>query len=261
MLQNSQPAAGQKRLFSPDLAFSIAAGAVVVVVLLWRLNWTFLSEVDFEPLWPYRYAFLRGLGFTFLIAIICISVGSIIGLILAAILQVAVMPIRWVIYAYVEIMRNTPIMVSLFWIHFALPVLTGVSTSSLVSGIIAITLQCSAYLTDLARTGIQAVPKGQWEASYALGIPGKTKWLRIILPQAVKIVVPPLANVAISFFKATSILSALSVGEFMSNSSRIAEASFRPFETMMIVALVYFAIGSLLSFGTYRLERLLAPAR
>lgn len=261
MLHIQQSKQGKGGLLSPELIFSVLAAAALVGVLLWNLNWPFLAEIDFAPLWPYRYAFLRGLGVTFLLAAVCIVFGAIIGGVLATALQVVPALFRWLIFAYVEIWRNIPIMVTLFWIHFALPAVSGISTTTMVSGMIAITLQCSAYLTDLARTGIQAVPKGQWESCYALGIPARTKWLRIILPQAIKVVIPPLANVGIGFFKATAILSALSVGEFMSTSSRIAEASFRPFETMMIVAIVYFVLGSLMSAGTYRLERILARAR
>lgn len=261
MLHISNSGQEQKQFWSMGLLFSTIFAVVIIALLLWNLNWVFIHEIDFTPLWPYRGAFLRGLAITFGLALFCITVGAVVGVTLAALLQIAVAPVRWVIFGYVELWRNTPIVVTLFWIHFALPMVTGVSTTTIVSGMIAITLQCSAYLTDLARTGIQAVPKGQWEASWTLGIPARTKWLRIILPQAVKIIVPPLATVGIGFFKATSILSALSVGEFMSTSSRIAEASFRPFETMMIVAAVYFILGSLMSFGTYRLERLLARAR
>jgi polar amino acid transport system permease protein len=248
-------------IFSPAMLISTLVVLAIFAALASVTKWHFLAELNFIVLWDYRYAFGRGLLLTLVIAVECVVFGAIIGVAFAALLQLVKAPFTWLILAYVEIWRNTPMLVTLFWIHFALPMATGISTSTVVSGTIAITLQASAYLTDLARTGIQAVPRGQWEASYALGLPSRTQWFSIILPQAFKVIIPPLASIAIGFFKATAILSALSIGEFMSTATRVSEASFHPVETMTVVALVYFVLGSLMSMGTYKLERVLRRER
>src|SRR5690606_36082533 len=138
-------------------------------------------------------------------------------------------PIRWAVFWYVEIWRNTPLLVQLFWVHFALPQITGISTPTYVSGVIAMSLQASAYLTEIARGGIEAVPRSQWEAAKALALPARTQWMSIILPQALQIMIPPLANTTISFFKATTILSILSVAELMHTANEIAAYTYRPF--------------------------------
>lgn len=134
---------------------------------------------------------------------------------------------------------------------------TGVSTSVFMSGVIAMAVQASAYLTEIARAGIESVPKGQWEAAHALGLPSRTRWLRIILPQALKIMIPPLASTAINIFKATTILSLLAVGELLTISNMVANFTFKPIEVLTTVGLVFFVLGAVFSKLTYRLESVL----
>jgi polar amino acid transport system permease protein len=117
------------------------------------------------------------------------------------------------------------------------------------------TVQSSAYLTDVIRAGIQAIPTGQWQAADALGLATRAKWIDIILPQAAKIVIPPLANVSIGYFKASATLALLSVGELMTVASRVSTYSYKPIETMTVVGSIYLAMGYGLSLLTYRLER------
>ncbi len=233
-----------------------AVGLAVIGIVLSSVNWQFLDTLDFGALWPYRYAFLRATGITLMLSGLAVIFGLAIGVVLAILLQTRVRPVRWIVIAYVEVWRNTPLVVQLFWVHFALPIVTGFSTSALVSGLIAMTLQASAYLTDISRAGIQAVPNGQREAAYALGLPLSSTWISIILPQALKVMIPPLANIAIGFFKTSAILSLLSVGELMSTANRIADATFRPIETLTIAALIYFVFGYAFSQATYKLEKL-----
>lgn len=235
--------------------------AVTVILLGWlalNVNWAFVAGLNFADLWPYRVALLRGIGMTLLVSVVAIAIGLTLGTVLAILLHMPIGPFRWLVIAYVEVARNTPLIVQLFWIHFALPALTGVTTTAVQSGFIAIAFQASGYLTDIARAGIQAVPRGQYEAAYALGLPTRTKWTAVILPQALRIVIPPLANVSISFFKASSILSVLSVGELMSMGLRVSEANFRPIETLTFCGLVYVVLGTIFSRATHRLEHFTA---
>ncbi|HVV93192.1 MAG TPA: amino acid ABC transporter permease [Hyphomicrobiales bacterium] len=226
------------------------------------IKWSFIGSLDFSVIWEYRAALLRGAATTVEVTAVSVAVGSLLGLVLAILLQVRSTPLHWAISTYVEIWRNVPIIVLLFWVHFGLPPLLGISTSAPVSGIIAMSLQSSAYLTDIARTGIAAVPLGQWHAADAVGLSSWTKWRHVVLPQAIKIVLPALANVFISFIKVSAILSVLSVGELMSTAARISDYSFKPIEVISFVGLVYVVLGGALGAVTRRLERrTAAPGR
>ena len=232
--------------------------AVTVAVIGWvasRVNWSFVTTLDFSVIYTYRVALLQGLLNTLLITSLSVLLGLALGFLFACLLYVPFGPLRWLILAYIEVLRDMPLVVALFWIHFALPIVTGITTSAFQSGFIALALQSSAYLADVARAGIQAVPRGQWDAADALGLSRTWKWLEIILPQALKIVIPPLANVALGYFKASSVLALLSVGELMSVAARVGTYSFKPIEALTTVGIVYLALGYLLSSLTYRLER------
>ena len=227
------------------------------VLLYSSINWEFLSYLDFSIVYKYRVPLLKGLGITLLLTAITMVIGYVSGVIMAIAYQIPFKPLRWAITVHVEIWRNTPLLVQLFWVHFALPVITGVSTSVFVSGVIAMSLQASAYLTEIARGGIDAVPKGQWEAAEALGLPARSKWIEIILPQAMKIMIPPLANTGISFFKASTVLSLISVGELMTISNTIANYTFKQIEVLTAVGVIFFILGALFSSLTYKLENVL----
>lgn len=239
-------------------------GAAVTALVAWLasdINWSFVSGLDFSVIYTYRAALLTGLLNTVLITFFSVLLGLALGFGFACLLYVPVTPLRWLIVSYIEVLRDTPLVVALFWIHFALPIVTGISTTAFQSGFIAMALQSSAYLADVARAGIQAVPRGQWDAADALGLSRAWKWLDIVLPQALKIVIPPLANVALGYFKASSVLALLSVGELMTVSARISNYTFKPIETFTTVAAVYLLLGYVLSGLTYRLERLFKTAR
>jgi polar amino acid transport system permease protein len=246
------------RLTTSFLLTSVVPTLLAAALFAWlasQVNWSFVSQLDFSVVYTYRVALLQGLVNTVLITSLSLLLGLCIGVSFACLLYVPFAPLRWLILAYVEVLRDVPLVIALFWIHFALPIATGISTSVFQSGIIAMALQSSAYLADVARAGIQAVPKGQWDAADAVGLSRTSKWFDVILPQALKIIVPPLANVAIGYFKASSALALLSVGELMTVAARIAAFSFKPIETLTFVGLIYLALGYVLSGLTYRLER------
>jgi polar amino acid transport system permease protein len=230
-------------------------------LLFYFVNWSFITSLDFSVVYTYRIALLKGLSITMLLTIVSVVVGLAAGIILAIIYQLPIPPLRWMVVVHVEIWRNTPLLVQLFWVHFSLPFLTGITTSVFVSGIIAMTLQASAYLTEITRAGIEAVPRGQWEASYALGLPVLTHWLNIILPQALKMMIPALAGTTLSFFKATTVLAVLNVGELMTVANTVGNFTFKPIEVLSSVGIVYFIVGYLFSSSTYRLEKALKQSQ
>lgn len=240
----------------PIIRWSLMALMVIGLILaVSYANWQTIGGLDFSSVWTYRVPLLTGLLVTLGLTAVAALFGLVSGMILAVASQSPITPVRWLVAAHVELFRDTPILVQLMWIHFALPAITGYNTSPIESGVIAIALHASAYFTELVRAGVQAIDRGQWDAAYALGIPGWTRWTRVILPPAIRIILPPLVNLTISFFKATAILSVLQIGELMSVASRISNADFRPIEIFTFVALVYFVIGFAMSRVTLLLEK------
>ncbi|MGF7161580.1 polar amino acid transport system permease protein [Rhodoligotrophos appendicifer] len=255
-----KPSPTRKPLFRRNRIFTDYVPALIaLVIIFWvatAIRWDFVATLQFEFLWQFRWALLQGLGITLLLTGVAMTAGLPAGFLLAAMMQSPWPPIRWLAFVYVESLRNTPLVLQLFWIHYALPSFTGYSTTVLQSGMIAMTMQSSAYLADVARTGIQAIGHGQWEAAKALGLPRRVVWMKVVLPQALKIIIPPLANIAIGYFKASAVLALLAVGDLMTVGVRIANFTFKPIETLTVVGIIYLVLGYIFSSLTYRLEAL-----
>ena len=227
---------------------------LALFTLAYFLNWNLLLSLDFSVVWEYRQVLLKGLLVTLALTACAAVAGLLSGIVLAIACQSNIAPLRWIVIAFVEIWRNTPLLVQLIWIHFALPLVTGINTTALESGVIGITLQAAAYFTEIVRAGIDSVPKGQWEAAYSLALPSWIRWTRIILPPAIRTMIPPLVNLTISFFKGTAILSILHVSELMTVTNRISNVTFKPVELFSFIAVLYFVVGILMSKGTLRIE-------
>jgi polar amino acid transport system permease protein len=217
-----------------------------------------LTNLDFSPLWQYRTTLLWGLFTTLWLGTVAFILAVPAGVLLA----LGRMRTGWVgwllripIVIFVDVIRFTPLLVQAVWIHFALPALTGYSTSATVSGLVALTLHVSAYVSEIMRAGIGAIPRGQWEAARALGLRPRSVFRKVILPQVWPLVLPPLANVAVAAFKLTAILSILAIDDLMKVASRINTASFRPLEIFTGVAVVYLLLGLVLAWITRRIER------
>lgn len=230
---------------SQDRVIAVALAVALVLTLVFGIKWNFVLALDFSIVKKYVNPLFTGLLVTLGITSASLFLGSIVGILLAVAYRVGNKPFRWLIIAHIEIWRNTPLLVQMFWIHFALPTITGISTSILVSGTLALTLQASAYLAEIIRAGIASVPKGQWEAANSLGLPAYISWGRIVLPQALRTMLPPLVNTAFSFFKGSTILSILGVRELLKMGNIISIHSHKPIEIMTTVGIIYLGIGLL----------------
>lgn len=223
-----------------------------------------LTNLDFAPLWEYRSTLLWGLLTTLWMGIAAFILAVPTGIVLA-LGRLRTGWIGWLlripIMALVDVVRFTPLLVQAVWIHFALPAVTGYSTSATTSGLVALTLHVSAYVSEIMRGGIIAVPKGQWEAARALGLRPRPVFRKVILPQVWPLVMPPLANVAVATFKLTAILSILAVDDLMKVANRINTFEFRPLEIFSLVAVVYLLLGLVLSWMAQRVERRFGAAQ
>ncbi|HEX7029222.1 MAG TPA: ectoine/hydroxyectoine ABC transporter permease subunit EhuD [Gammaproteobacteria bacterium] len=153
----------------------------------------------------------------------------------------------------VEFVRSTPLLIQLYFLYYVLPDY-GVALSPLVTGILALGLHYSCYTAEVYRAGIEAVPRGQWEAARALNLPPSAAWLRIILPQAVKPTLPMLGNYLIAMFKDTPLLAAITVMEMLQTAKLIGAQSFRYLEPLTITGVVFLVVSLVASWAVRYLE-------
>ncbi len=163
---------------------------------------------------------------------------------------------------YVSLVRGTPLLVQILFIYLALPQIFPVVNDfpKEVLGIFALSFNYGAYMTETFRAGIQAVPRGQTEAAQALGMPGRTRMRRIILPQAVRIITPAIGNEFISMIKDSSLVLVIGVQEILWRAQRVGQSNFRGLETLMVAAAIYWGLTIVLSIVQDRLEKRMAES-
>ena len=159
---------------------------------------------------------------------------------------------------YVEVFRNTPVLIQLIWFYYAFPIVLGQQLSPVTAAILALTLNTSAYCAEIFRGGIESIAKGQWEAAKAIGMSRAMSLRRIILPQVGKRMLPAFTNRGIELAKVTSLASVLAVHEIMYQGRLLSSTYYRPLEILTVVALVYFVLIYPGSYLSSRLERRLA---
>ncbi|MBI3455058.1 MAG: amino acid ABC transporter permease [Candidatus Rokubacteria bacterium] len=196
----------------------------------------------FDVVWEHLPFLLAGLGMTVLMTVLAMLGGLALGLVVALSRLGPWRPLQALAYGYTELFRTTPLLVQIIWIFYVLPLLTGIVLSPFASGLLALSLNVAAFVSEIYRAGITSIGPGQRQAGFALGMTPAQCLRRIILPQAVTRVIPPLASTWVSLFKDTSILAAIGVTELMFRARYMATETFRPLEIFTVAALVYFAI-------------------
>ena len=168
-------------------------------------------------------------------------------------------PIYAVATLYVSLVRGTPLIVQIIFVYLALPEF-GIVLDPLAGGILALSFNYGAYLTEIFRAGIEAIPRGQREAAGALGMTGAHTMRRIILPQAVRIVIPAIGNDFISMIKDSALVSFVTIDELFSRAEQVGTRNFRMFESLLIAATVYWFMTIIFSFFQERLEKRMAES-
>jgi polar amino acid transport system permease protein len=161
-------------------------------------------------------------------------------------------------HVYVEFFQGTPFLLQLFLIFFGLPKL-GIEVSPLMAATIGLTLYATAFLAEIWRGCVDAIPRGQWDASASLGMNFIQQMRDVILPQALKIAIPPTVGFLVQLVKSTAVTSIVGFHELTKAGNVINNATFQPFITYSLVALIYFAMCYPLTFWSRRLERRLSP--
>ena len=215
-------------------------------------TWDFRIVLDSLPL------LLRGLVVTVELWVVAFAVGLSLGL---AVSLARISGRAWLngpAIAYVEIFRNTPVLVQLIWFYYAFPIVLGQQLSPFTAAALGLTLNTSAYSAEIFRGGILSIARGQWEGAKAIGMTRAMTMRRIILPQVMRRMLPAFTNRAIELAKVTSLASLLAVNEIMYEGRLISSTYYRPLEVLTVVALMYFLLIYPGSYLAARLERRLA---
>ena len=220
------------------------------------------GKIDFPFMGKWLPYILGGVTTTLYVAAISITF-AIAFAIMGALGRLSSNPIMYsVATLYVSLVRGTPLLVQILFVYLALPQIFPIVNDlpKEVLGIFALSFNYGAYMTETFRAGIQAVPRGQSEAAQALGMPGRTRMRRIILPQAVRIITPAIGNEFISMIKDSSLVSVIGVQETLWRAQRIGQSNFKGLETLMVAAGIYWGLTIVLSIVQDRLEKRMAES-
>jgi len=210
---------------------------------------------DFSFLPNYGGVLLKALGATFKLAVICLAAGLVLGCGFAAARTSKYIIPRLLAGAYVELFRNLPAIVLLFWFFYTIPLVTGIGNDRFVTAAIAFSLYSGAYFTEIIRSGIEAVDPGQWQAARALGFKPVALFRDIILPQAIKKMIPALANESIEVVKLTTVAATVAYPELLYTAKLLSDTEYRPVEAYTTVAGVLLIILLPMTLLLFRLER------
>ena len=220
------------------------------------MNFSFLTKY-----WPF---YVSGAKNTILLALFAVVIGIAIGLVIALMRLSKYKAVRFVATAYIEFIRGTPLLVQLFIIYYGLQSIglrfpdiawlskiMGISTSDFMAGIVTLGINSGAYVGEIFRAGIQAVDKGQTEAARSLGMSHFMTMRYIIIPQAIRNILPALGNEFVVVIKESSIVSIIGIADLMYRADTVRGNTYQPFEPLIVAALIYFLM-------TFPLSKLLA---
>ncbi|WP_431284079.1 amino acid ABC transporter permease [Humitalea sp. 24SJ18S-53] len=196
---------------------------------------------------------LKGLGVTLEISALALLLTIVIGLAVALLRLSGSVAGRWLAIGYIEAIRNTPLLVQLYIVYFVLAPVLGVDR--FWAGVLCLAVFEGAFAAEIFRGGIQAVPLGQWESAWALGLPRRAALRHIVLPQALRVMLPPLAGLGVSLVKHSAIVSVIAVFDLMNEGRNVISDTFMTFEIWLTVAALYLCVTVLLSAGVGVLER------
>jgi His/Glu/Gln/Arg/opine family amino acid ABC transporter permease subunit len=211
----------------------------------------------FEVLAPYWPVFVNGAITTLELTFSSATLGLVLGLPAAVGRESRFLPVRSLMTAYIEFIRGTPALVQIVWIYYCLPILTGIQLSAFRTMIVALGIHEGAYIAEIFRAGIGAVDRGQFAASYSLGMSHMRALRRIILPQAVQKMIPPFMNEFANLLKVTTLGSVIAIEELQHSATGLISVIYRPLEVYTTLAVVFFVITYPLIFLSRKLERLL----
>lgn len=204
----------------------------------------------------YGMNFIGGLGTTLLLALISVAVGCVIGAFVAIMRLSKLKVLNWIATIYTEIVRDTPLLLQLYFFYFLLPdILPALKLSKFTCIAVALIFNSAAYMSEVFRSGIQSVDRGQTEAARSLGLSASQTMTRIVLPQAFKNVLPAMCNEFVAITKETSLASTFYVGDLMTQYQTISGKTYLVIEPLIIIGIIYFVLTFTMSKLIAALER------
>jgi polar amino acid transport system permease protein len=212
-------------------------------------------QFRWDVVWNNLGFLLSGLQMTLVISAISLALSVVLGLLLAVMDLSRYRALRLLATAFGELIRNTPILVQLLWVYYVLPIVFDIQIDAFSASVLGLTVYASAFIAEVYRAGIQSVPVGHREAAQVLGMSPAQSFVRIVMPQAIRAILPPMAANFVQLIKYSSLASVLSVGEVTRRGMELSSSTFRPLEIFSFIALIYFVICWPLALGIRVWER------
>ena len=216
--------------------------------------WYILSPDKVNGLTNLKFL-LSGMGLTIYISIISIFISMILGFVVAIPSLAKNKFLTYINIGYVEIVRAIPLLVLILWIYYGLPIVTGLSFSPFLSGIIALSISESAFQAEIFRAGINSIKKSQWEAGSSLGLNFIKRLRLVILPQAIKNILPALGNQFVYVLKMSSLVSIIGIADLTRKANELVVTTYRPLEIYTFLIFEYLVLILIVSYFVRRLER------
>lgn len=213
------------------------------------MNWDWQAAADAIPL------LLEGLLVTVELTLLGSALAYTLGLVLALLRRARIPVLSRVVWLFIEFVRSTPLLIQVFVLYWLVPPLTGFTMSAFLTGVVALGVHYATYTAEVYRAGIEAVPKGQWEAATALNLPRSRVWTAVVLPQAIPRVLPALGNYTISMFKETPLLLAIGVLDVLNRAKEVGAETFRVVEPYTLAGVLFLLVSLPASVLVRRWER------
>ena len=219
----------------------------------YQWGWNIIDPSSVDGLTNLKFL-ISGITITIYISVISIILAMIIGLVVALPSLSNNKFLSYFNIAYVEIVRAIPLLVLILWIYYGLPIMTGISFSPFVSGVIALTISESAFQAEIFRAGINSINKGQYEVANSLGMNFWKKMRLVILPQAIKVVLPALGNQFVYVLKMSSLVSIIGIADLTRKANELVVSTYRPLEIYTFLILEYLVLILIVSYFVRKLE-------
>lgn len=218
-------------------------------------------EWDFGFVLKHSDVLWSGFLGTLKLGLVSLVLGAIIGLVLALLRMSRHRVLSWSSTAVIEFLRITPALALLFWVYYAMPIVIGVTLDAYTAGVITLSVQSGAFFAEVYRAGIQSIEKSQWEGGKAIGMTMPQLMWRIIMPQAVRRMIPPFTERSFELMKGTTQVATITYGELLYSALVLSAQLYRPLEIISIVAVFFFTMLTLASIALRYLEHRLDMAR
>jgi His/Glu/Gln/Arg/opine family amino acid ABC transporter permease subunit len=226
-----------------------------------RLAVHLLADWQFDRVWDDHDLLFKGLRKTLWLSTLAMALALVGGLPVALARMSRIKPLSWLASIYINVIRGIPLLILIIYVYFGLSIWLGVNFSAFTAGIISLTVLHTAWMAEIYRAGLQAVPKGQREAAASLGMGRTRAFFSITLPQAIRLVIPTAGNDFVGMVKDTSLVGIIGIFELYRTGQRLVSETFLPFEVWTIVAAMYVAVVFVIDQLVRFLERALAPVK